>query len=170
MELVFEDTPPPPKEAPRPKIKPVPQVVHPRPLPTPAPPPIRHIATPTVEDSPVALPAPPPPPAQPIPQLDRTAEREAEFASKVKAAIQAAVVYPAAARNMGYRGKARVEFTLRDGVPHQAHIIQGSGIGMIDNAALAAVANARYPMTPESIKGKDIPYQVTVFFELNGNN
>jgi protein TonB len=103
-------------------------------------------------------------------QADKTAEKEAEFAARVKAAIQAAVVYPAAARNMGYRGKARVEFIFHDGAVQQIHIVQGSGVGMIDNAALAAVANARYPAVPESLKGKDVPYQVNVLFEINANN
>ena len=170
LELVFTDPPPtPPKEEPR--VKPVVKAIaHPTPVKVVQAPP-KQAPAPVVADSPVAVPqAPPAPPAPPPPQADKTAEKEAEFASRVKIAIQAAVVYPAAARNMGYRGKARVEFIFRDGSVHQAHIIQSSGIGMIDNAALAAVNNTRYPTAPDSLKGKDVPYQVTVTFDLNGGN
>ena len=37
---------------------------------------------------------------------------------------------------------------------------------VLDRAALAAVANAAYPETPDSLKGKEQVYQVTVLFEL----
>jgi hypothetical protein len=37
---------------------------------------------------------------------------------------------------------------------------------MIDTAALAAVGNALYPTIPESLKGRDLLYQVWVLFEI----
>jgi protein TonB len=125
-----------PKEIPKPKSKPIKRVI---PEPT-------EELPPTPEPSPLAE-APP----EPQPQArDESAERdrEAEFADKLKSAIQAAVFYPPAARNMGFHGKARVEFMFRDGVTSRVRIVQGSGIGMIDTAALAAVGNALYPTIP----------------------
>jgi len=170
MELVFADPPPPtPKEEPKPKPV-VKSVTHPTPVKIVQAPP-QPVPSPLVVDSPVAVPPPPPaPPAPPPQQVDKTAEKEADFAARLRIAIQSAVVYPAAARRLGYRGKARVEFIFRDGLVHQVRIIQSSSIGMLDNAALAAVNNASYPTLPESLKGKDVPYQVTVTFELNDSN
>ena len=178
LEVLFDDVkkeeprpePPKPKPAPKPEVKlkpaavPTPPVAAPQPV---APQTVNVTAavSPAVEAPVVvaaAAPVTPPPPAP----NNAAAQREAEFAAKVKAAIQAAVVYPSAARSMGFVGKARVEFLLRDGVPSKVKIIQGSNIVMIDRAALAAVANAAYPETPDSLKGKEQVYQVTVLFEL----
>jgi protein TonB len=165
--MMVVDAPEKPKDEPKLPPKPVERPIrvktaqHIVPVPVPEPPP--PIPAPTTSPI-VEAPTPPPPPVPvPVTGLDK----EAEFAARLKAAIQAAVSYPPAARNMGFRGKARVEFIFRNGSTHQVRVIQGSGIGMIDNAALAAVANAIYPVAPDSLKGKDMLYQVTVTFELN---
>ena len=129
--------------------------------PAPAPPIVSPIAPPIVQ-----APAPPPPPPPPQ-RNDEAAAREAEFTARVRAAIQAAVVYPPAARNMGQAGRARVEFHLRDGVTSQIRIIQSSGTNLLDRAAMAAVSSASYPEAPDTLKGKDRPYQVSVVFDLN---
>jgi protein TonB len=165
--LMVVDTTEIPKEESKPLPKPVERIApvktaqHIAPVPVPDPPP----AAPTPSDSPITEVPPPPPP--PVRAVATGIDKEAEFAAKLKAAIQAAVSYPPAARSMGFRGKARVEFIFRDGGTQQVRVIQGSGIGMIDNAALAAVANAVYPPAPDTLKGKDMLYQVTVMFELN---
>lgn len=154
------------KETPKPK--PVPRrVVQPRvqtpPPPQPVPPPSRPL--PVVNDSPVsekvAVQAPPPPPR------DDSAAKEASFAAQLKAAIQAAVVYPPAARMSGFHGRARIEFVFRNGICSQVHVIQSSGSGLIDRAALAAVTAATPPPIPDSLKGRSVTYQVTVSFELS---
>ncbi len=173
--LSFDDTPPPKTEAPKP-IKPVvvktppvptvqPRVVTPQPEvpPTPA---LKTETTTVAAESVYVQPAPPPPPPPPA---SGPSDKELEFAARVKAAIQAAVVYPMAAKQMGYRGKAMVEFIYRDGGVMQTHVVQSSGMVMIDNAALAAVSAARFPTPPDSLKGKDVPYRVTVLFELTGS-
>lgn len=151
-----------PKPPPKPVVHPVPvkTAQHIMPLPTPEPP----TPAPTPTDSPIVETPPPPPPA---PAPSSSIDKEIEFAARLKAAIQAAVAYPPAARSMGFRGKTRVEFVFRDGSTHQVRVIQGSGIGIIDNAALAAVANANYPQAPETLKGKDMLYQVTVTFDFS---
>jgi len=164
--MMVVEAPEKPKDEPKLPPKPVERPVrvktaqHIAPVPVPEPP----APTPTPMASTIAEAQPPPPPV-PVPAT--AIDKEAEFAARLKAAIQAAVSYPPAARNMGFRGKARVEFVFRNGSTHQVRVIQGSGIGMIDNAALAAVANAVYPAAPDSLKGKDMLYQVTVTFELN---
>lgn len=157
------------KETPKPVPKPVPRkVVQPRvrtpPPPQPVPQPSKPL--PVVNDSPVsvkkAVPLPPPP--QPH---DDSAAKEASFAAALKAAIQAAVVYPPAARMSGFQGRARIEFLFRDGVCSQVRVIQSSGSGLIDRAALAAVTAATPPPIPDSLKGHSVTYQVTVSFELS---
>lgn len=151
-------------EPPKPEPKPTPKVVEHVPVrvPQPLPPPV---PTPPPADSPIAeaSPAPPPPP---VSASALNAAREAEFAARLKAAIQAAVIYPPAARQMGLQGKARIEFAYRDGTTSRLRITQSSGNGMIDRAALAAVSNAAYPIAPESLRGKEISYQITVTFDI----
>jgi len=177
VNIVFDDTPP-PKAEPLKPIKPLvvknlplpvvkPQVVtapQPETPPTPAPSKAEPVAV--AAESAYVQAAPPPPPPAPA---TGPSDKELEFAARVKAAIQAAVVYPMAAKQMGYRGKAVVEFVYRDGQVSQTHIAQSSGLGMIDNAALAAVSAARFPTAPETLKGKDMSYRVTVLFELTAS-
>lgn len=176
LTLSFDDTPPPKPEAPKP-IKPVvvktppvpavlPRVVAPQPEVPPTPAVVKTETTTVAAESVYVQPAPPP---SPPPPASGPNDKELEFAARVKAAIQAAVVYPMAAKQMGYRGKAIVEFIYRDGGVMQTHVVQSSGMVMIDNAALAAVSAARFPTPPDSLKGKDVPYRVTVLFELTGN-
>lgn len=156
------------RETPKLLPKPVPRKVfqprlQPPPPPQPVPPPSRPL--PVVNDSPVsekvAVQAPPPPPR------DDSAAKEASFAAQLKAAIQAAVVYPPAARMSGFHGRARIEFVFRNGICSQVHVIQSSGSGLIDRAALAAVTAATPPPIPDSLKGRSVTYQVTVSFELS---
>jgi protein TonB len=179
--LVFDDAPPaPPKqeepkpEPPKPLEKPTPvkrAVVLPRPALPPQPPVAQPTPTPEPAPalSPIAEPAAPsaPPPAQEPAHASDAAQKEANFAARLRAAIQAAVVYPFAARTMGAQGKARVEFVFRDGAFSHVRIIQSSGNGMLDQAALAAVTHAAVPPIPDSLAGKSMTYQVTVVFELN---
>ena len=175
INVLFDDTPP-PKAEPLKPIKPVvvknlpvpvvkPQVVTaPQPETPPTPAPSKAEPLTVAAESAYVQPAPPPPPPTPV---TGPSDKELEFAARVKAAIQAAVVYPMAAKQMGYRGKALVEFIYRDGAVMQTHVVQSSGMVMIDNAALAAVSAARFPAPPETLKGKDVPYRVTVMFELS---
>lgn len=175
MEVVIEDLQDKPVEPPKPRNEPKPEprpVAKSQPLPEPvaraavAPPPepVRPpspaIESPVVEVTPTVVPPPPQ-------RSNLAAEREAEFAARVKAAIQAAVVYPSAARAMGFVGRVRVEFHLRDGAASQARILQASGVGMIDRAALSAVTTATFPDAPDTLRGKDQVYQVTVQFDLS---
>jgi protein TonB len=155
--------PPAPPPKPVPHIQPVPAA---RPLPAPA-------LTPTAApaDAPSIAPAAPsvfaapaaPAPA-PTPSVPGPVDPSAEYIAKVKAAVQAAVVYPPAAAALGFRGRTRVEFRLRDGVSSQARVLMGSGMGLIDRAALQSVQAAAYPAPPADLQGKEHSYQVWVEF------
>jgi periplasmic protein TonB len=179
VELTFEE----PKPAPKEETKPLPKPVVP-------PPQVKHVVVPHIQP-PVhvaAAPAvtPPPAPATPTPVVsapvtepvvatpppppkvnNEAAEKEAVFSAQLKAAIQAAVVYPAAARMMSAHGKAKVEFEFLNGISSQVHIILSSGSTLLDQAAIQAVSNAQVPPIPESLKGKRMTYQVMVEFNLS---
>lgn len=106
---------------------------------------------------------PPPPPAAPS---SDTAAHEAEFEARLRTAIQNAMVYPPTARMARIAGKTKVSLHFRDGVISHAQVVQGSGSGVLDQAALAAVANAVSPVVPDSLRGRDLDYQIWVSFEL----
>lgn len=172
---VIEPVPEPPK--PEPKMESQPKPVAPRvvkaeapaiPVSAPVPPQPEMPPAPAAPlVSQVAEAPPPSPPPPPAPAVNAAAAREAEFAAKVKAAIQAAVLYPAAARSMGASGRARIEFHLRNRATSQLRVLQSSGTGMLDRAALDAVSRAQYPAAPDTLKDKDQHYQVYVLFDLN---
>ncbi|WP_230414131.1 TonB family protein [Collimonas silvisoli] len=170
-------TPPPPKPLPpkplppvampKPQVQPKSKTAPPQPAapaaavstPEPAPSePTPAAAAPTAFSEPVRT-----PPAAP-PAGDKDAP-DAEYAAKVKAAVQAAVVYPPAAAALHFSGRVRVEFHLRDSSAGQARIVTASGVGMIDRAALQSVQNASYPAPPAEMQGKDHVYQVWVEFK-----
>jgi protein TonB len=156
----------PPQPKPQPQVKPKaappkPQMQQPTPpQPTPPAEPLPQTDTPTAFTEPVHAAAPPPP----APNVSGKSDRNAEYAAKVRAAVQAAVVYPPAAASLHFAGRVRVEFHLRDSVAGQARVVIASGIGMIDRAALQSVQNARYPEPPADLHGSDLVYQVWVDF------
>ncbi|PUA19911.1 energy transducer TonB [Glaciimonas sp. PCH181] len=176
--LLSEDKPPeptpvaPPKPpAPTPKPQPKPKVVPTKPQPHIPQPKQVAPATPPTVPLPVAQaatefsePATPATPPAPPPASSGKGDPSAEYAAKVRAAVQAAVSYPPAAAALHFTGRVRVEFHLRDAVPGQARVIVPSGIGIIDRAALQSVQSAQYPQPPSDIRGSDRVYQVWVEF------
>lgn len=164
--------PPPPKPLPpvampKPQVQPKTKVAPQKPaapaaaVPTPEPAPS---APAPVAEAPTAFSESVPTPPAPPPAGNKDAPN-AEYAAKVKAAVQAAVVYPPAALALHFAGRVRVEFHLRDSVAGQARIVTASGVGMIDRAALASVQSASYPTPPADMQGKDHVYQVWVEFK-----
>ncbi|MEI8186980.1 MAG: energy transducer TonB [Chlorobiaceae bacterium] len=87
-----------------------------------------------------------------------------EYAAKVKAAVQEAVEYPAAANNMRTKSRARVEFSLLDGLQKNPHIVVSSGLDVFDRAAIHAVNIAHYPLPPAFLSGQTKFFQVWVEF------
>ena len=151
--------PPVPQKIEQPTLKPMP--IHPIPrlrlvvdrnLPIPAPQ--------------TALPNPQPPPPPPSPPQAST-EAVDRFAAEVRAAIQAAIVYPPAARMMKQQGRTKVAFRLVQGHAEDPSVVQSSGIPAIDTAAIAAVRDAAYPAAPAELAGKPLAFAVFVEFNLS---
>lgn len=81
---------------------------------------------------------------------------------KLAAAVQAAFVVPGPAAALGFKGRARVEFHLKDGAVSHAKILQASGLGAVDRAALKAVEVAVFPVPPSALLDKEGVYQIWV--------
>ncbi len=166
----------PPTPTAKPKVeetpKPVLQKMTPKPHPQPTPPqPIEEVLPPSPVPSPVvAAPsvreAPTPPPPGP-PPVDPTARED--YLSQVKGAIQAAVHFPEAARMLGEEGRVLVRFHLLHGHVSQIEILKKGAMGAFDEAALAAVRNARIPPPPATLAGKDFQLTVWVEFQLENS-
>jgi len=152
---------PEPKKPPEPKPKPVPRP-QPRPVPRapappkPAPQPLPPAPVPTAFTRQV----PPPPP--PAPAVPSKVMPSADYLMQINAAVKAAHSCPAAAADLHYTGKVRVDFRLDGSVPGAIKLLVASGYSMIDRAALQAVQNAHYPEQPPEIRGTDYVYQVWI--------
>lgn len=115
---------------------------------------------PVTATTPSHPPAPPPAPAQPPPAP--TIDLAAAYNAKLAAAVQAAFEVPAAAEALGFKGRTRVEFSLRDGAVAGIRVVQTSGLGAADRAAVKAVQSANYPPPPAGLLSKDASYQIWV--------
>jgi protein TonB len=173
-----------PAPAPAPRTQPQPQ-----PRTTPAHPavPTRHIAraTPPPQAATPPMPAPTaaPAPAAPLPSTTPTeaappqpaapaapavpAGPTPSFEGALRAAIEAALRYPEAARMAGMSGRTRVAFRYRDGVVSDVSVVISSGMGVLDRAALAAVRDANCPKPEPAFAGKTLSEQLWVNFNLN---
>jgi periplasmic protein TonB len=146
------------------RVEPVHRVAQPpRPV-TEPPPPTPAPAAPSVATAPSA--APPPPAPAPV-AAPAPAGPSPDFASKVRAAIQAALHYPESARMAGISGRTRVEFQYRDGAVSGETVVVSSGVALLDRAALAAVRDALYPKPEPAFAGKTLTEQLWVNFNLD---
>lgn len=150
---------------PQPKVSPPPTVQPPvdrqAPAIQPAVPAAPVLASPPPAPAPVAALAPPPPPPLAAPSPDI----QAAYASKVKAAAQAALEVPGTVAALRFKGRTRVGFSLRDGVATNVAVVQTSGLGAMDRAATKAVQSASYPAPPAALQGKEVAYEVWVTVE-----
>lgn len=154
-------TPPKPKKEIEPK--PIKQkVVEPKPalpiLPKPAiektPP--TPVATPTAATEP----APPPTPvAQPVVKSEVDPHVINTYAAKLLAAVQAATHCP---NDVQFVGRVRVAFSLKNTDPRNVHVLSGSGVSAIDDAARHAVVDAVIPTPPAEMQGSERNYQTWV--------
>lgn len=166
--IQLAEMPPEPKPAPPEPPRPVerkvtlPQQVVPVPQPVPLLP-----MMPT-EPSPFAQKAVSTPPTPPSPPTVATLSPDvlADYMAKIRASVQAALVYPAAGRELQFEGRTRVEFRLEHGVQSGARVVVSSGFRLFDQAALAAVRNAQYPQPPKELGGESRWFQVWVEFRL----
>jgi protein TonB len=151
-----------------PPIKPLVRAVTPTP-PAPVPTPVVAAVTPPVSAAPSPIAAAAPAPATAAPAVPAPAPTAANvvdpaqaYNAKLTAAAQAAFEVPGAVTALSFKGRARVEFNLRDAVASSIHIVQTSGLGAMDRAALKAVQNAAFPQPPASLQGKELRYQIWV--------
>jgi len=115
-----------------------------------------------------ALPNPPPTPPRPTsPPPAASSEVVDRFNAEVRAAIQAAIIYPPAARMMKQEGRTKVAFRLMQGHAEDPRVVQSSGISAIDAAAVAAVRDAAYPTPPAELAGKALEFAVFVEFNVS---
>jgi periplasmic protein TonB len=107
-----------------------------------------------------------PPAAERAPALSAPAvpvnDPSPAYNAKLSAAVQAAFEVPATAVALNFKGRTRVEFSLRDGVVSAIRVVQGSGLGATDRAAVKAVQAAVYPPPPAALQGKEGSYQIWV--------
>jgi periplasmic protein TonB len=123
-----------------------------------------------VEPAPVAEAAPVTLPVKPVepPRHAPPATVSDSFKGEVKAAVQAAMVYPASARMAHVTGKAKVAFNYQDGRVDNPRVVVSSGSSMLDAAARRAVEAAAYPAPPAGFAGKPLQFEVWVRFFLGG--
>ncbi len=186
VELAFPappQTPPKPPPPPPPKrvVKPVPPTPrpavrhtapHPKPVPVSQKMELPPAPVPTAKayqvPDPAPAPVPPAPVAKPAPPSVDPAVR-AVFEDQVRAAVQAAVQYPYAAKMAHIGGQARVSFSYRDGRVWAVKVVTSSGYDVLDRAALQAVSAASYPPPPANLAGKSLAFEVWVRFTLSDN-
>ncbi|HEY1992695.1 MAG TPA: energy transducer TonB [Gammaproteobacteria bacterium] len=150
---------PPPPPPPPPRNIPTPQPPQPQPL-SEVPP------IPTPIPTPNAVPVQPPQPP-PIPQTSKPAPENimAEFEASMKAAIDAAKVYPKEAIIAGESGTVTVSFDYVNGVVSNVHVDKSSGARSLDKAAMQAVQRAAMPPKPAELAGTS-HFVILVSFNL----
>lgn len=162
--------PPPPAPVPQPTQRAPRTAAAPASVPVPAPPlpvssaPSEVVATPQVQaaaPAPVAAPPAPPPPPPPAGPVGPSPE----YIARVRAAVQAAFIYPPAAVAADFHGRTRVAFTLRGTTPANARVLVGSGMGLVDRAALQSVRSASYPPPPQEMSQTESQFEVWVEFK-----
>jgi protein TonB len=152
---------PPPPPPPPPRNIPVPQPPQPQPL-SEVPP------IPTPIPTPNAVPVTPPQPP-PIPVTSKAPPENIlmQFAASMKAAIDAAKVYPKEAVISGETGTVTVSFDYINGVVSNIHIDKSSGSRSIDKSAMQAVQKAALPPKPAEIAGQN-HFAVVLNYTLGG--
>jgi TonB family protein len=85
--------------------------------------------------------------------------------AEIRQRVQAAVVYPPRARELGVEGTARIQFVIgEDGLAREVETVESSGHGMLDRAAEAgARAAGRLPPLYGRI-------QIPIRFDLRGRS
>jgi periplasmic protein TonB len=84
------------------------------------------------------------------------------YNAKLAAAVQAAFEVPTTAVELNFKGRSRVEFKLVQGLAIQIVLVQPSGLGVVDRAAIRAVQSAVFPSPPPGLQARDGTYQIWV--------
>ncbi|PKU26224.1 TonB family protein [Telmatospirillum siberiense] len=174
-ELPKPPEPEPPKALPpKPEpAKPVSQKMQAKPemrKPVPPPPVSARTAPPPglVSSAPSDFAEPPPPAPVEAPPVRSAAKAEAVdlFQAQARAAVQAALRYPNAARVRKLVGQSRIGFDYRDGQASNARIVTSSGYDVLDEAAIAALNNAVLPTPPPDLAGHLLKLTIAVNFSV----
>ena len=157
QEVILPPPPPPPvqfvktAEALSPKTDSAPPIPRPDTLPVPSvspvPLPVAEVQTPPKSTLPLVAPAV----AALEPHKAQVASMESEYASRVRAMLNAIKRYPTgrAASQQRPQGKVKVWFTLaRSGNLLDAGVLESSNSNLLDDAALATVRRGIYPSFP----------------------
>ena len=83
----------------------------------------------------------------------------------MRKAVRAALVYPPAARMAGQKGQVRVAFSYLDGQVSGVAVAIGSGLPMLDRAAVATVEAAHYPPPPPAMASRPLRLTIAVDFD-----
>jgi TonB family protein len=104
-----------------------------------------------------------------LPQADDAEAQRIEMArlkDSIHEAVQALAVMPAAARRQHREGRAEVRFSYLDGAVAEVALAQSSQSRLLDDAALTAVARARYPTPPAPLRGHKLPMVLWIEFHM----
>jgi periplasmic protein TonB len=107
--------------------------------------------------------------ARATPQTDDAEAQRLEMAQlkdSIHAAVQALAVMPTAARRQHREGRAEVRFSYLDGAVAEVALAQSSQSRLLDDAALTAVARARYPAPPAPLRGHKLPMVLWIEFHM----
>ncbi len=110
--------------------------------------------------------SPQPSQAPPLVTASATASADAESAlgGRVREAVQQALRYPPAARMMNLHGRARVLLEYHAGLVDRFELARSAGSPLLDDAAMAAAREARYPKPPPEIGDRSLKFLVWVDF------
>ena len=133
--------------------------------------PVHQEETKPVETTPTAPVTPPVTAAKPVAPADPapTVNSQIRFGDKLRMAVQAALLYPRAAKDAHVTGKTQVEFTFLDGHVSDPHVLISSGRSMLDRAAISAVQVAHFPLPDPEFLHKSVQFQIWVQFILSDN-
>ena len=108
----------------------------------------------------------PPATGDPTAPDDRSGAREG-YEAAVRAAVLRARGYPGLARERGLAGSVRVGIMLgRQGRLLTARLVRSSGSRTLDDAALAAVRDARYPAAPPELSTDRVSLEFDIAFNM----
>lgn len=155
-------------------------VVQPVILPVFSPSPVQAAAIiPETAPSTANVPAPAPPASAPAPAAIRRGSADGldvnappgtsrSYAAKIRSWLYAHKIYPRRARMRREEGLVRVRFVIdRAGLLVEGMIVDGSGVGSLDEEAMAMMRRASpYPMAPADLPGERIEFVVPIEFAL----
>jgi len=112
--------------------------------------------------------SPTPQPSQASPPVTASAtafaDAESALGGRIREAVQAALRYPAAARMMNLHGRARVLLEYHAGLVDRSELARSAGSPLLDDAAMTAAREARYPKPPPEIGDRSLKFLVWVDF------